>query len=53
MQNQPNVGGNDEFRHLGKFQRNNPPTFKGRYDHDGAQTWLGEIERILRVMDFS
>ncbi|MCI34457.1 cellular nucleic acid-binding protein, partial [Trifolium medium] len=25
--------------------------FKGRYDPDGAQTWLREIERIFRVMD--
>lgn len=24
--------GNDEFRNLGKFQRNNLPTLKGRYD---------------------
>ncbi|XP_050877866.1 uncharacterized protein LOC127081680 [Lathyrus oleraceus] len=29
------------------------PTFKGRYDPDGAQTWLREFERIFRVMDFS
>ncbi|XP_050878328.1 uncharacterized protein LOC127082149 [Lathyrus oleraceus] len=51
--NQPNAGGNDEFRHLGKFQRNNPPTFKGRYDPDGTQTWLREIERIFKLIDFS
>ncbi|XP_050874961.1 uncharacterized protein LOC127078558 [Lathyrus oleraceus] len=50
-ENQPNVGGNDEFRHFGKFQRNNPPTFKGRYDPDGARTWIREIERIFRVID--
>lgn len=25
-------GAGDEFRELGKFQRNNPPTFKGIYD---------------------
>ena len=30
--------------------RNHPPTFKGRYDPDGAQTWLKEVERIFRVM---
>lgn len=53
MQNQPNAGGKDEFRHLGKFQRNNLPTFKGRYDPDGAQTWLREIVRTFRVMDYS
>lgn len=53
MQNQPNVGGDDEFRYLGKFQRNNPPTFKGRYNPDGALTWLKDIERIFIVMDCS
>ena len=30
--------------------RNNPPTFKGRYDPDGAQNWLQGIERIFRAM---
>lgn len=30
----------DEFRGLKKFQRNNSPTFKGRYDPEGAQSWL-------------
>lgn len=40
----------DEFRSLSRFQKNNPPTFKGRYDSDGAQTWLREIEKIFRVM---
>lgn len=34
---QNNAGGDGEFRYLEKFQRNNPPTFKGRYDPDGAQ----------------
>ncbi|XP_050897976.1 uncharacterized protein LOC127104875 [Lathyrus oleraceus] len=53
IQNQPNANGNDEFRHLGKFQRNNLPAFKSRYDPDGAHTWLREIERIFIVMDFS
>ena len=40
----------DEFRNLGRFLKNNPPTFKGRYDPDGAQIWLKEIEKIFRVM---
>ena len=40
----------DEFRSLSRFQKNNPPTFKGRYDSDGAQTWQKEIEKIFRVM---
>ena len=41
----PNAGGNEEFR------KNKPPIFKGRYDPDGAQIWLKEIDRIFRVMD--
>ena len=40
----------DEFKNLGRFLKNNPPTFKGRYDPDGAQIWLKEIEKIFRVM---
>ena len=47
---QPNAGGNDGVRMLDTFQGNHPPTFKGRYDPDGAQTWLKEVERIFRVM---
>ena len=42
--------GNDGVRLLQTFLRNHPPTFKGRYDPDGAQKWLKEIERIFRVM---
>jgi len=45
-----NVGANAEVRMLETFLRNHPPTFKGRYDPDGAQTWLKEVERIFRVM---
>lgn len=43
-------GGNDEFRSLGKFQSNNPPTFKDRYDPEGAQAWLRYIDKIFRVI---
>ena len=35
---------------LETFLRNHPPTFKGRYDPDGAQVWFKEVERIFRVM---
>ena len=51
----PNVGAgaNDGVRMLETFPRNHPPTFKGRYDPDGAQTWLKEVERIFRVMQCS
>ena len=35
---QPNgAAGNDGVRMLETFLRNHPPTFKGRYDPDGAQ----------------
>ena len=44
---QPNA--NAEARMLETFLRNHHPTFKGRYDPDGAQTWLKEIERVFRV----
>jgi len=51
---QPNVGaGNDGVRMLETFLRNHPRTFKGRYDPDGAQKWLKEVERIFRVMQCS
>ena len=53
VQNQPNAGVNDGSRMLETFQRNHPPTFKGRHDPDGAQVWLKEVERIFRVMDCS
>ena len=48
--NQNNTGGNDGTRMLETFLRNHPPTFKGRYDPNGAQTWLTEVERIFKVM---
>ena len=51
MENQPNADGNAGSRSLATFQRENPPTFKGKYDPDGALEWLKEIERIFRVMD--
>jgi hypothetical protein len=47
---QHNAGGNEGVRMLETFLRNQPPTFKGRYDLDGARTWLKEVERIFRVM---
>lgn len=49
LHRQQNQAG-DEFRGLEKFQRNNPPMFKGIYDPEDAQVWLKEIEKILRVM---
>ena len=43
-------GAGEGVRMLETFLRNHPPTFKGRYNPDGAQTWLKEVERIFRVM---
>lgn len=37
----------DEFNGLGKFRKNNPPDFKGKYDPEGAQTRLREIDNIF------
>lgn len=48
LQNQQGL--EDELCGLGKFQRSNQPNYKGRYDPEGAQTWLREIEKIFRVM---
>jgi len=48
-QQQQGAGG-EGVRMLETFLRNHPPTFKGRYDPDGAQLWLKEVERIFRVM---
>ncbi|RHN53603.1 putative cu(2+)-exporting ATPase [Medicago truncatula] len=54
VQQQPKVEtGGDGTRMLETFLRNHPPTFKGRYDPDGAQNWLKEVERIFRVMQCS
>lgn len=47
------AGAIGEVRMLETFPRNHPPTFKGRYDPDGAQSWLKEVERIFRVMQCS
>ena len=50
QQQNAGAGVNADVRMLEAFLRNHPPTFKGRYDPDGAQTWLKEVERIFRVM---
>ncbi|XP_058768834.1 zinc finger protein GIS2-like [Vicia villosa] len=36
---------------LRRFQRNNPPVFKGKHEPDKAQAWLKAIEKIFRVMN--
>ncbi|XP_058745937.1 uncharacterized protein LOC131618796 [Vicia villosa] len=45
-------GDDDEYRALGKFQRNNPPVFEYKHEPDKAQAWLKEIEKIFRVMNY-
>src|ERR1044072_3522431 len=47
----PHDGADDAFRALGKFQKNNPPTFKGEHAPEEAQAWLKAIEKIFRVMN--
>lgn len=42
-----------ESHGLNTFQRNKTPTFKGRYDLEGAQVWLQEIKKIFRVMAYA
>jgi len=42
--------GEAEEQRLDRFLRNNPPTFKGRFDPEGAQTWVQGMERIFRAM---
>ncbi|KEH26274.1 hypothetical protein MTR_6g049100 [Medicago truncatula] len=47
--NRRNEGEAEEMR-LDRFLRNNPPTLKGRFDPEGAQTWVQGMERIFRAM---
>jgi len=42
--------GGVEERRLDRFMRNNPPTFNGRFDPEGAQTWMQGVDRIFRGM---
>ena len=44
------TGGAAEYQGLDRFQRNNPPAFRGGYDPEGAENWLKEIRKIFRVM---
>ena len=39
--------GEAEERRLDRFMRNKPPTFKGRFDPEGALTWMECMERIF------
>ena len=46
MENQPNADGNAGSRSLVTFQRENPHTFKGKYDPDGALDWLNSSTKV-------
>ncbi|XP_040862763.1 uncharacterized protein [Glycine max] len=48
--NRGEAGGAIEYQGLDRFQRNNPPSFNGGYNPDGAQNWIREIDKIFRVM---
>lgn len=43
--NNQNAREDDEFCALRKLQRNNLPTFKGRYDTEGVHVWIREIKK--------
>jgi len=45
--NRGEVVGAVEYQGLDRFQRNNPSTFNGGYNLDGAQNWIREIEKIF------
>jgi hypothetical protein len=38
-------------RGLSDFQKNNPPTFKGGYNPDGAELWIQKLEKIFFAMN--
>ena len=49
VQGQQHEGSANELR-LDRFMRNHPLTVKGKYDPDGALTWLQGIESVFRAM---
>lgn len=53
VHNNNNNGGPAEFQGHDKFQRNNPSSFRGAYDPEGALLWMREIEKIFRAMDYN
>ena len=40
-----------EYRGLNTFKRNNPPSFNGGYDPEGAQTWIAKTEKVFTAMN--
>lgn len=49
MQGHQNHQGEADELHWNRFMWNNPPSFKGRYDPEGAYVWLQSIERSFRL----
>ena len=43
----------DPLKRLDRFEKRNPPRFKGGYDPEGAQDWLLQLEKIFRVLQCS
>jgi len=43
--NRGEAGGAVENQGLDHFQRNNPPSFNGGYNPNGAQNWIREIDK--------
>ncbi|PNY08433.1 cellular nucleic acid-binding protein [Trifolium pratense] len=47
---QQNMHGTADENRMDCFKRHDPPKFKGKYDPDGAQEWIDDVERIFRAM---
>ncbi|XP_027357215.1 uncharacterized protein LOC113866596 [Abrus precatorius] len=39
-----------EYRRLSYFTRHNPPKFEGKFDPEGAQRWIADVEKIFHAM---
>ncbi|RDX83822.1 hypothetical protein CR513_35218, partial [Mucuna pruriens] len=46
-----NLNQRQEVDWLARFQRNNPPMFRGGYDPNGAVDWIFEVEKIFQAME--
>ncbi|KAK2452132.1 hypothetical protein QL285_011125 [Trifolium repens] len=47
---QENLRGNEDELRLERFLKNNPQSFKGGYNPEGAQKWLEGMEKIFGAM---
>ena len=50
LANQGGGAGAAAYQGIDRFQRNDPPSFKGGYDPEGAEEWVREIEKIFDVI---